>query len=640
MLGLLLAGLALAAPIPTATLAPSDHTLVYYNARMALREGAPLESVKLWLLRNALEAQTEAVSPHDADFTSVAWAALGELGICQDGQPKDDDGAGLWPLALHNWVVRNMGRRPTLGRARPFDAFTVGRQQRTVAIGDVLSSQELATVRLSRGRCFGPRLALVRAGEAVNADFADRQVSARLLRNLLLEARETLQPGRVRGRAAIEARLFDIDLQLTALAARAARQATRARAVSGRQLGLSTASVAALSAEAPVTTLPPNSEAARILRACVSWPVSEWMSLSPDRRLFLYDHARKQGGDPAALTAIALGVLDRLIASGEGNQVEQWIARAGDPDDADSRAVIWGGDRGRRLLALDRSQGFRERAVIALHQGVDHLERGALPDALRAFSFALQAAPESGASFTIENLSRRWLSYVAAQFAVTPELLATLQELVPRREYAIILEDLMWRAAFRADRASFDAGLAGQLGRDALGRRLAILQPLASGDVGDFSTLVQRGLAESPGETLRLLDQLMTRLELEDADVRRSQLPTLARLRLLLRPLAAQAEERGRQTRTAADLLNRGQAIAEGVGGLPGAPTAQERARSLSPQGEVYVGSLRLAPVDALPWPFRAVDAAAPSIFAPLDLTPVEWREADEPLVFGWSIEG
>ena len=53
---------------------PSDHTLVYYNARMALREGAPLEATRLWLLRNALEDQTGRVSTHDADFGSVTWS--------------------------------------------------------------------------------------------------------------------------------------------------------------------------------------------------------------------------------------------------------------------------------------------------------------------------------------------------------------------------------------------------------------------------------------------------------------------------------------------------------------------------------------------------------------------------------------
>ena len=33
---------------------PTEQTLVYYNARMALREGHALEAIKLWFLRNVI----------------------------------------------------------------------------------------------------------------------------------------------------------------------------------------------------------------------------------------------------------------------------------------------------------------------------------------------------------------------------------------------------------------------------------------------------------------------------------------------------------------------------------------------------------------------------------------------------------
>ena len=67
--------------LPSGALSPTDHDLVYYNARMALREGHSLEVIKLWLLRNALESETGRISRHDMDFRSVTWAALGEAGI-------------------------------------------------------------------------------------------------------------------------------------------------------------------------------------------------------------------------------------------------------------------------------------------------------------------------------------------------------------------------------------------------------------------------------------------------------------------------------------------------------------------------------------------------------------------------------
>jgi len=631
-----LALIALAAAEPQ----PSDHTVIYYNARMALREGQAVEAVRLWLLRNALEDLSGHVSPHDGDFRSVTWAALGETGICQDGYRTDDEGVGLWPIALHNWVVRNMGRRVMPGRTRPFAAFELERQQRFISISDVLSAEELRAVRLFRGPCMRPSLALLEAGLPVTAELSDRQVAARLLRHLLEQARTTLADENVRGKAAIEARLFDIDLQLTALAAREARQDARELARRGRTQGLSSGSLDSMADGMPAYTLSRSSQAARILRACVHWPLSEWMALSPDRRLFLFDHARSYGGDPAALDRIALGVIDHLVQRGQGGEVEKWIAHRGDSDQASARAAVWSGSRGQRLLALDRESGFRERAVIALHRGVHDLERGELPGALRSMAYALQHAPESRAAADVRSLSRRWLSYVASQFEITDELLITLRELVPRRDYGIILEDLMWRAAFHADQASFERGIRNQVGRGALERRLVLLRPLASGDVGRFARGIDDGLSRSPSETLRFLGQLVQRLELEDADVRAAQLPTLTSLSQLLQPLASEAGNSTRRGRSAAELLDRVRAIREGLGGLGPDASAQDRARSLAPSGEVFAGSVRLAPADPVPWPFRASDLPAPSIFTLLPLTPEEWRDDSGELVFGWSIGG
>lgn len=614
---------------------PTDHALVYYNARMALREGETLETIKLWLLRNALEEQTGQVSPHDGDFHSVTWAALGELGVCPDGHPVDTDGAGLWPIAMHNWVLRNMGRREPPRRPRAFDAFRLGRQSRFIAIGDVLSATEMGSIRLFRGACNRQRVALVAAGELPNADLSDRQVAARLLRHLLQQTRETLAADQVRGRAVIEARLFDLNLQLAALAARQARQQAQERSRMGRLIGLARESIEAMNALAPTTTLTEASESARILTAALTWPISEWMALSADRRRFVFMHSLRYTGDVEALDAIALDIIDALIAAGEGAEVDAWIALHSDLDGSTPREV-WSGERGARLLALDTEDGFTERGVIALHRGVQHLEQGDLASALRSLAYSLQRSSESRASDELQGLSLRWMSYVAGQFEITDQLLVTLQELVPRREYGIVLEDLMWRAAFHADMASFQRGIDNQLGRGAPERRIAQLMPLAGGDLRRFSRQIRDGLAETPSETLRFIDQLVQRLELEDADVRAAHIPTLENLRRLLRPLSS--SETGRQGRLAGELMDRTLAIIEGVGGQ--GLTARDQARTLSPEGEVYAGSVRLAPADPLPWPFRAAEVPAPSIFSPIRLTPREWTDPSGALVFGWDIEG
>jgi hypothetical protein len=619
-----------------ATAAPSDATVVYYNARLALREDAALEAVKLWLLRNSLESETGRVSPHDADFGSVTWAALGELGLCTDGHRKDLEGAGLWPLGMHNHVVRNMGRRSSNRLPRTFDAFDVGRQQREVAIGDVLDAEMLRTVRLKRGRCFGPRIALAKARQNPLASFSDRKVTAHLLRDLLERSRESLAAERVRGQSVIEARLFDLDLQLTALAEREARRKARARAQRGRILGLSRGSTEALLDDAPTTTLDRNSEAARILRASASWPISEWMALEPERRRFLFDHARDYGVDEGDLDRVALGVLDTLIARGEGAEAQAWVGRAA--PDLERQARLWQGARGAALLALDPAAGFDERAPVALQRGVYDLSQGEMERALRAFAYALAHATDSSEQELVANLSRRWLTYVAGRFEMDAELLATLRVLVPGRDFSILLEDLMWRAAFHADAASFAMGEAAHPGRGALDRRLAALRPLARGDAPTFAREIERGLKTSPSETLRLLEQLVQRLEREELSVRVRHQDLLAALRLRLAPMSEDRNGSARRMRTATTLRDRMQGILEGVGVQP--VGAQERSRGLDPRAEVFVGSVRLAPVDPLPWPFRTTAASPPSVFTQIDLRPVEWRDADGQIVFGWSIEG
>ncbi len=635
MLWVWLLQLAVGQPAPE----PSTQTLIYFNARMALREGKPLEAIKLWYLRNSLEDETDRISAHDGDLHSVTWAALGELGLCQDGLRRDKKGAGLWPLALHNQVVKNLGRRRRVPAAQPWTAFEVDRQGRLVSIQDVLDAEELATLRFFRGPCFAPRYAIYESGDDLYGDLRERQVQAKLLRHLLAESRETLARDRVRGLAAVDARLFDLDLQLTALAAREARRFEMVQARRARSLGLDRQSVIQVAEAQPETTLHPQSQAARILADAPGWSTAEWLSMTQDRRLFVFDHAREAAADPAALDAVALALIDALIDAGRGEELDPWIARAGDPTDPAAQAVIWSGDRGERLMALGADSGFEEGAVIALSRGVHHLQAGRQTEALRSMAWALQHAGESKAAGSVESLSLRWLTWIAGRYEITDSLLITLRQLVGTREYSVILEDLMWRSALRADLRSYERGLANQRGRGALGRRLHLLAPLAAGDAGEFERGIAEGLETAPSETLRFLDQLVQRLELEPALVRSAHLGTLARLDALLLPWAT-GEGKGRQGRTAASLLARSQAIEEGLTGLPDEATDRERARALDPSSEVFVGSVRLAPADPLPWPFKRLDPAPPSVFEPLTLTPEEWRLPDGTLVFGWSISG
>jgi hypothetical protein len=269
---------------------------------------------------------------------------------------------------------------------------------------------------------------------------------------------------------------------------------------------------------------------------------------------------------------------------------------------------------------------------------VQLLEAGDLQGALRSFAFALDNSNESRDAAAVEALSLRWLSFVAAQFSIDDELLTLLQALTPPLEYAKILEDLVWHAAFHADRTSFDRAVRHQVGRSALVQRIDLLRPLSRGDVARFSKQVERELDESPATTLRFLKQLIERLETEDAGVRSAQAATVRNVRRMAMPLTLDEGNKGGQARQAQALVERCQSLLDGLGEIEA--DARSRARSVAPGSDVFAGSVRLAPSDPLPWPFPEPTVHAPSVFLPLALRPEEWRAPSGDLVFGWSIEG
>lgn len=617
---------------------PTDQSLVYYNARMALREDRPREAVKLWLLRNAIESERRVVSHHDPDFHSVTWAALGILGLCQDGFPKDETGAGIWPLAAHNWVVKNMRRQaPGLGGS-PFVAFQVGRQQRDISIRDVLDVPELETVRFRRTFCFGPRMLLPGFDFGFGAGINDRRVAARTMRKLLRQALDTIQPDKTIGRAAIEARIFDLNLRLAALSAKAARRAQRRASREARESGLSRTELAEGEQDAVQTAVPMDSEEGQILRQSLSWSAAEWMALDSQRRLFLFAYAARAEKDSSKLRPLQLAIIDQLLDRRMGKEVQSWIGHHAAGGDPATQRAIWEGERGRRLLSLDRETGFRERATISLHRGIDFLSSGRQADALRSLAHALRWAESSRKGDEIRSLSRRWLSFVSAQFRMTDELLAMLRNVVPRADFSVVLEDQLWHAALSADDVSFERCLRYRVGRGALGQRIELLRPLATGDAGEFLDLMDDTLAQSPYFALRFLKQFVQRIQSEDAEVRARHVPGLQQLKGVLETLVEAADTPKRRQRQARALIAEMRAVVEGLVGIYPNPNADDKASALSPESEVFVGSFRVAPSDPLPWPFKVAEIEAPSVFTPISLRPEEWRGPDQKLIYGWRI--
>ncbi|MBL8952548.1 MAG: hypothetical protein JNK82_17345 [Myxococcaceae bacterium] len=632
------------AVLPTLVLAGSvsvepvnPQALIFYNARVALREHKANEALKLWLLRNVVARDERHVGRFDEDLRSVTWAALGSLGLCGDGFPKDDaGGAGLWPVAVHNEVVSSLTKGSIPTPQNPFDALDAKRQARRISLHDVLDPAELRTVTFFRTACLVADTTMVSLNKPLlSVDLSDRLATAPVMRQLLLHALETLDRSKVESTAVIEARIFDIDLAMVQLAERKARQKALAEKAAGRRTGLSEVAIAE-NAEA-ARQWPKGSRQYEVLQKTLTWNPDEWLTLSQERRQFLFAQAKPLAATPEGVEALALGITDRLAARGQGSEVEDWLGfleLKGAP--VARRSVVTSGDRGKQLLALEPASGFRERAVIALHRGVSSLESGNQLEALRSFGYAMAHAEESREAQVVLPLARRWLSYVLSRYTTNGEVLGTLRALVPRQELNAVFEDLLWRAALRADERSFETIAASVQRGSSLDARIAKLKPVAKGDAGAFATQLRDAAAEEPHFTLRFLRTLLEKIEAEDADVRIANVPMLKALTRVLDFIATSSTSAKSQMKTADELRGRVQGILDGLAQFD--TTEQGRQRSLGLRYETFAGNIRIAPSDPLPWPFSPPTVAAASVFVPLKLEPLEWKTREGQLVFGWRV--
>ncbi|MBK7861843.1 MAG: hypothetical protein IPJ65_25145 [Archangiaceae bacterium] len=197
-----------------------------------------------------------------------------------------------------------------------------------------------------------------------------------------------------------------------------------------------------------------------------------------------------------------LGLIDRLAVRGQGEELDAWLGML-ELKEPKQRGIIIAGERGKQLLALEPSTGFKERAVIALHRGVAELEAGQQLDALRSFGFAMAHADESSDPNAVMSLSRRWLSYVLSRFQTNGEVLGTLRALVPRQDYNIVIEELLWRAALRADKSSFELIASTVQKGSSLDQRIDKLKPMARGDVGLLATQLRSSTPPSRARRAR-----------------------------------------------------------------------------------------------------------------------------------------
>ncbi|MEO1173524.1 MAG: hypothetical protein AAFX94_15950, partial [Myxococcota bacterium] len=334
----------------------------------------------------------------------------------------------------------------------------------------------------------------------------------------------------------------------------------------------------------------------------------------------IFERALKRIGSSAASDQAALAVIDRLVESEEGGEVERWIAFLR------PEASPHAGSRGVALLALDDESGFRERGPVALRRGIDFLNRGELQKSLDSLALAAHFAPQSREPEPVRGLALRWLSYTLSKFGTDPVVLERLAALVPREAYRVVVEDLVWAAALRRDAASFEVASEGLRAGSGLARRVDRLRPLLA---DRFIPSVVASMEDEPQATIRFLTRYVERLEAEDADVRVGHEKILSNLDRYLKTV-----EDGRAARRVLELRRRIGAVLEGVLALRGASSRG------TPFSDTFVGAVRVAPTDEVPWPFAVGETRAPSAFEPIQLIPVEWSDDRHRRVFGWSFAG
>lgn len=617
---LLLLSLSTPTPLTATTQAPQE--LVWLNARLAMREGRTVDVLKLWLLRNALVDQGQAPG-HDVDFRSLVWAALGEGGYCPDGFVDDEDGAGLWPLAVHNWLVKNQRRQPQ-GQPHAWTAFGGGMQARPVSLFDVLDAEEMKSVRFSRSPCLVHRLIqprVVSSGAVQWVDLEDRLSVGLMLRDTIRIAEATLDADIVQGRAVLTTRLFDLDLTLARLEAAKAKRETTFLEQALRDAGVTAGGRLEFARRREQAF--GQSAAATLWRQAMAWPASEWLALREDRRLSLFadaDVGLKDVVDSKARDALVLDVALQLLARKDGAGLTRRL-----------RDAIVFGEHGERLLALDDATGFRERSAIALHRGVRFLGEGDTIAALRSFAFALAQSDASSDAETVHRLSRRWLAFVLSQYATIEEVVAIVESFVPVTDWHVVVESLVWRAAFHQDPASF--GLVCEAARrkkaTAVLRTCDHLQALVHNTP---HTMWLKAAEGGDAGLVRFIERLVDELSTEPLDVRHNQQQTLQGAIARLDQIA-ETSRGGSYKRI--DAVRRAQTLLDGIAVFD--ETVRGRIERVAPDAEAYAGSVRLAPADPLPWPFLRPESAPPNAFLPLVLRPFE-QVVDGKRRFLWRI--
>ncbi|MEC8052210.1 MAG: hypothetical protein VX210_15570 [Myxococcota bacterium] len=607
---------------------------VHANARLALRDDYPEETLKLWFLQNSLESTSQEPGPHGDDFHSLTWTALSRLGICAEGLAKDSKGAGIWPIAQHNLMLKMLRKPPLASRLTPFDAFQLGYQQRFVGIYDVLNRDEISALKFRSNFCLTPYLEKAEIWDFPWSENDLRVTRAIVLKRLLQNALKTTANAKVRGQAVLSARIFDLNLYLIDQVERERRRARSEQARAGKTAQFSPNALRDMTHPRQRAFIGAEREQEEILKQGSQWESAEWLQLEPERRLYLFMKTAEFHKASMNLDKLLLQFIDVFIARKDGESLSHWLGVYQELSDGDPRQEIWNGQRGQRILELGPEEGFRERAVIRLHQGIHAIQTGDYLTGFKAFAESIALADTSIVPDKVRNLALRWITHTAGQFTLDATLLSILEKSLPKLEQIEILESLLWQAAWSGDKAAFKLGETQLARRRSATERMATIRPLASGNIKLLIQNLKQVSTQRPSAAMKIVELLLQTFERQTLERRRAHRTTLTALNRYLDWLIRNQDEKGFERR-----LNRLEDQLDSISlGLDNLNASDRVLQETSPYSTTFIGSIKLAPTDTPPWPFKIPTIKRPNPFSPIPLTPVEWRSSDNDLIMGWLL--
>lgn len=619
-------------PMPPAASATSAQLLLY-NAQLAMQARDPEQVMTLWLAHNSLRSIDRTVERQVPAFVSLVWVAMAQLHLCPDNLPLDDDdgrGAGIWPIALYNWLLAAQHRNSFATLPNPTQALLQGQQQRHIHLWSILNREELGQVRwVSQGNCAWLPMLLKQAGIGIKEPAESPLPLLRLLRWLLAQAMATTNEQLVEGKAVLVAR--DITL--------AFKQAEL------EQKFVKPAKVAVAAATKKQASPSEQTELTKPGHVCqsVKWSAQDWLHLTPERRLALFGQRLNCPQDDGnKLPEQWLAILEALLIHQQTHELAAWLGFL-EPIAAQSpqfglQQTLATGPLGAMLMGLEPESGFQEQAAIALLRGIGLLQAGQTTPALQAFAHALHDSAYSTQANAVASLTRRWLLFLLHTYRADATMLTLLQQLLPAGQFGWLVEQLWLGAALRADVQSFTFLRAYLRPTSPLGKLDVFALPLAQGRL-QLPTVTLQAVGAgppAPGQAtaymlLQWSKYVLQTLSQEDRALQEQLVPYLQQLLHVWHKFAA-GNNRSYQA-----IAQQIQALLQGL--TDAMPSADSQARSWSSQQATFGGTIHLAPSESPPWPFPCLHTSLPSALVPIPLQATAAWQHEGQWQLGWRLQ-